>query len=51
MAEEQKEKPEKTQTKEERLERIRRLLAERGKDAAAVVKMWMQEEAGKQRQK
>ncbi len=51
MADEKKEKPEKAQTKEERLERIRRLLAERGKDAAAVVKMWMQEEAGGQRPK
>ena len=50
MSEKEKDEPEKSQTREERLERIKRLLAERGQDAAAVVKMWMSEASDERKQ-
>ena len=49
MAESQKDKPEKEVTREERLERIRKLLVDRGEDAARVVKTWLNEDAERPR--
>lgn len=43
MAEEQKEKKDDAESREVRLDRIQRLLSERGEDAAKMVKTWLQQ--------
>lgn len=49
MAEDDKDKPEKVVSREERLERIRKLLVDRGEDAARVVKTWLNQDPGRPR--